>query len=167
MTENGLLFDETAKIAEDLEFIVRVLGKVTTPVFYHNPYYFYRVNYSDTLTRRYTAERVRQFTKMIMAAERSLDSADKLYAKSMRDKLAREYSYNLAICKETAKDQQAIAMNYYRETWYILDDSSLALGRAVVLSEKLFGLSLTAGLMLTMKKLKRLGRTWKKAGHGR
>ena len=75
LLENGLRFIEGVNCAEDVEFVVRALTRVTRPVFFHNPYYFYRAHYGDTLTRQYTVRRVEQLMQMLcLSAEHALDN---------------------------------------------------------------------------------------------
>ena len=165
LSENSLLFDESASIAEDLEFTVRVLTCVKKPVFFHNPYYNYRVNYGETLTRVYTADRVRQFTDMCLRAKETLDSADAPWTGKLRSKLAREFVLNLAVCPQVPKDERAAALEYCRASWSVLDGADCGIARLARAAEKAVGLRLTALVLYGMKMMKRAARHIK--GYGK
>lgn len=152
---NGLRFIEGASIAEDLEFMVRALTCVKKPVFFHKPYYNYRVNYGVSLTRVYTAERVRQFTDMCLRAKETLDSTDAAWAGELRNKLAREFVLNLAVCRQVPESERSEAINTYRETWNVLDGVDGGIARLARAAEKTLGLRMTAGALYVMKRMKR------------
>lgn len=155
---NALRFIEGANIAEDLEFMVRALTCVKKPALFHNPYYNYRVNYSETLTRAYTQERVRQFTAMCLRAKETLDRADAPWVGALRDKLGREYVLNLAVCRQVPRGERAAALELCRASWSVLDGAGGGIVRLARAWERLFGLRLTSSALYGMKMLKRAAR---------
>lgn len=161
---NDLRFMEGASIAEDLEFMVRALTLVKKPAFFHNPYYDYRVNYGATLTRKYTAERVRQFTEMCLRAKETLDGTQAPFAGKLRNKLAREYVLNLAVCRQVPKSERREAIEVFRNTWSVLDGADCLLARLARAAAKTLGLRLTAGVLYRMKRMKRAVRGIKEFG---
>lgn len=165
LDRNSLRFIEGANIAEDLEFLIRALTCVKKPAFYHNPYYDYRVNYGETLTRIYTAGRVRQFTDMCCRAKETLDGTDVPWAGELRNKLAREYVLNLAVCCQVSKSERAAAFDCFRTSWSTLDGADCGIARLARGSEKVLGLRLTAVALYIMKMLKRAVRRIK--GYGK
>lgn len=152
---NGLAFREGYNIAEDLEFMVRALTACRRPVFFHEPYYRYRVNYGASLTRVYTAERVRQFTEMISCARATLDASTELWKPSLLKKLAGEYVLNLAVCRQVPRGERETALSYFRNTWSVLSGADGALARLARMSVQVVGLRGTALALYIMKMLKR------------
>ena len=158
LDSNNLRFIEGANIAEDLEFMVRALTCVEKPAFFHNPYYSYHINYVGALTRVFSAERVRQFTDMCLRAKKTLNGTDVPWDGELRNKLAQEFVLNLAVCLQVPKAERAAALEYFRAAWSVLDGVDCAIARLARLSEKLFGLRLTASVLYGMKTLKRSAR---------
>ncbi len=149
---NGLVFREGYNIAEDLEFMVRALTACRRPVFFHEPYYRYRVNYGASLTRVYTAERVRQFTEMILLARTHLgmQQTDML----IRKKLAREYILNLSLYAECPRDERNSAYERLRSASELSEDAA-GVYKAAATAVKVTGIRASAWLLLGMKRVKR------------
>lgn len=155
LNRNGLRFIEGASIAEDLEFMIRALTCVEKPVFFHNPYYNYRVNYGETLTRTYTAERVRQFADMCLKAKKTLDDTDAPFAAELRNKLAREFVLNLAVCYQVPKDERTEAFACVRAGRGVLNGADCGIAKLARAAEKTVGLRPTAAALYAMKRVKR------------
>lgn len=152
---NGLVFREGYNIAEDLEFMVRALTACRRPVFFHEPYYRYRVNYGASLTRVYTAERVRQFTEMVSRARETLDMLLQPWTPALLKKLAGEYVLNLAVCRQVPREERETALSYFRNTWSVLCGADGALARLARVSVSAVGFRGTALALYIMKMLKR------------
>lgn len=163
LEENGLRFREGFHCGEDLEFMVRALTATERIAFFHNPYYCYRVNYGATLTRRYTAERVRQLMEMLQSAGRRLDGDAGETAAALRRMLAREYLLNLSLYAECPRAQRREALGYLR-TAQSLGCWAAGAYRPAALFARIFGITLTARLLLGLKRVKRLSRRIKQKG---
>ena len=100
LIRNHLNFIEGVNCAEDLEFIIRALTRAKSPCFFHNPYYSYRVNYGNTLTRKYTAERIGQLMDMLQCSAEYLNGENSDVEKLLLNKLSQEYLLNLALLQE-------------------------------------------------------------------
>lgn len=120
---NGLRFAEGADCAEDLEFIVRALTKAENPAFFHEPYYFYRVNYGETLTRRYDVRRVQHLTAMLQCSVRYLKEQRSDTAQIFLNKIISEFFLNLALLWEVPSEERAQVRGLLRETAWIAKSS--------------------------------------------
>ncbi len=148
----GLHFLEGYSCGEDLEFIVRALMGTENIAFFHEPYYCYRVNYGDTLTRRYSAERVRQLMTMLLTAQRRLDGS--AAARLLRQKLAREYILNLSLYAECPRDERDTAYAWLRSASELTEDAA-GIYKAAAIAVKVTGIRAAAWLLFGMKRVKR------------
>lgn len=155
LEENDLRFLEGANCAEDLEFMVRALTAVKKPVFFHNPYYRYRVNYGDSLTRVYTLSRVEQFLSMTLSARGTLARSEADFAPILLNELAREVIFNLAVCSQVPKGERKAALARFREAWPMLDGADSLLARLARLSVRVLGFGGTSRLLYLLKRMKR------------
>lgn len=154
LTENDLFFREDARIAEDLEFTVRVLCKTESPAFFHEPYYCYRVNYGSSLTRVFTAKRVEQFVSMVSAAFETLEREKPEFSPQMKNKLLREYVFNMAVCFETEKGERSRAFGEFERTAACLREGTSSLSRLANVMVSILGVRLTAYCLIVMKRSK-------------
>ena len=155
-----LRFLEGYSCGEDLEFIVRALMGTENIAFSHEPYYCYRVNYGNTLTRRYSAERVRQLMTMLLTARRGLDDSEQ--ARLLRQKLAREYILNLSLYAECPQDERNAAYAQLRSASELAENAA-GVYKAAATAVKVTGIRAAAWLLLGMKRVKRRVRRHKKS----
>lgn len=155
LLKNNLRFLEGINCAEDLEFIVRALSITEHPAFFHNPYYFYRAHYGDTLTRQYTAERVVQLMRMLRLAGEHLRSQDTSCASLLTDKLVKEYLLNLALCCEIPKSERSRAVKAFNETKPLLAFASSGKLRLLAAGVSVLHVYPSARILYGMKKIKR------------
>lgn len=158
LLEHALRFMEGVDCAEDLEFVVRALLCVRKPVFFHNPYYFYRAHYGATLTRRYSAKRVGDLTQMLLASAEHLCAAAGDCVRPLRDKLVREYVINLAMYEELPPSQRSEALNAFQHADKLLEGASSPIWKAVCAAVRMLGIERSAALLYAMKQIKRRNR---------
>lgn len=159
LNRNALRFIEGVDLAEDLEFMVRALSRVERAAFFHNPYYQYRVNYGNTLTRRFDAKRVRDLTGMIACAGAGLRESAPPFAQKLHNKLAYEYILNLATCYQVPKSDRAEAFRYYKDTWAVLDAADSSAARLIRGAVSAVGLKPVAAGLYCLKKLRHTRRS--------
>lgn len=159
LNRNSLRFIEGVNIAEDLEFMVRALSCADKVAFFHNPYYSYRVNYGETLTRRYDAKRVRDLTGMISCASAGLKRSVPSFSQALQNKLAFEYILNLATCYQIPKADRAEAFRSFADTWEILDAADSSAAKLIKKAVALVGMRPVAGVLYCLKKMKRACRS--------
>ena len=149
---NDLFFAEGYSIAEDLEFVVRAMCACRKIAFFHEPYYFYRVNYGATLTRQFSAEKIRQRLTMYRRAMTVLGTGvtDRL----IKAKLSREYILSLSAIYETPKAERAGAVLEYKNARSLMAEAAgvYALAAKAV---NVLGISVSARLLYGMKLVKR------------
>ena len=155
LLRSGLVFLESYHCAEDLEFMVHALSLVKKPAFFHNPYYYYRAHYGNTLTRKYTLKRVEDLTAMLLCAEAHLRGRTDRCAKLLRDKLVREYVRNLSLPAEVPPAQNRAALETYKKAAGFLTMADGTELRLVCLSMRALGLANASRLILQLKQLKR------------
>lgn len=119
LMRSGLRFVEGIDCAEDLEFIVRVLTMVQKPAFFHEPYYFYRVNYGETLTRRYDVRRIQHLTAMLRRSVLYLGEQHSDASQIFLNKIVLEFLLNLALLWEVLPEERVQARSLLEETAWI------------------------------------------------
>ena len=155
LRENGLSFPEGVNCAEDLEFVVRALSRAKKPVFFHNPYYVYRIHSGNTLAQSLTLKRVRDLTDMLRLSENHLSAGSSDFSRLMRDKLVREYLMNLSLCAELPASDRPAARACFREASGLLKGAKALCTKVVCLFVRLFGIRFSAWLLYRLKTLKR------------
>ena len=167
LLENGLRFIEGVNCAEDVEFVVRALTLVKRPAFFHNPYYFYRAHYGDTLTRQYTVRRVEQLMQMLCLSAEHLRMLGTTCSRLLTDKLVKEYLLNLALCCEVPRQERENAFAACTEAKPLLRLASSGKLRLISALVSTMGIRLSAWLLYGMKNIKRWIRRQKIKNYGR
>lgn len=161
---NDLFFAEGYSIAEDLEFVVRAMCVCRKIAFFHEPYYFYRVNYGATLTRQFSEEKIRQRLTMYRHAMDKLGTQDT--DRLIKAKLSREYILSLSAIYEMPKAGRAGAVREYENARSLMAEATgvYALAAKAV---SVLGISASARLIYMMKRVKRCRRQAKTKSFGR
>lgn len=155
LVRNELRFAERVDCAEDLEFMVRALTKAEKISFFHNPYYFYRVNYGTTLTRKYDVQRVRHLTTMLQCSAEYLRNQASEAARFLLNKIALEFFLNLALLQEILPADQAYVREMFQETAWVMglsDSYRLKLLRFVIAQ---LGVDAVSRVVYSLKQIKR------------
>lgn len=158
LDKNNLTFAEGYHCAEDLYFMVQVLTCCDRFVFYHSPYYCYRVNYGQSLTRNYSLKRVKHLITMLCKAEECLkeDTASAV----LGAKIAREYILNLSLL-------YAVPDENFTETLFVIKNGTHLMHRSSGIYTlaarfiRLFGIRICGYILDCMKRAKHLLRTMK------
>jgi len=158
LEQKKLCFAEGFNIAEDLEFVVRAISACGNFVFLHEPYYFYRVNYGASLTRRYTLQRVEQLMAMLKKAAQNAGAGE--CAQLLRAKLGREYILNLSILYEVPREDRSSALAALKDASSLMGYAG-GIYRIVAKVIVLLGIPFSAWILYLMKRIKRLKRTLK------
>ena len=161
LMRGGLCFVEGADCAEDLEFVVRALTKVEKPVFFHNPYYFYRVNYGATLTRKYDAKRVEHLTAMLQCSAEYLRKQSSEGAQLLLNKIALEFFLNLALLQEVVPGDRARVRALLQETAWIMGLADKRMLKLLGDAVKGLGVDGVSKTVYCMKRVKRRLRSMK------
>lgn len=164
LMRNELFFAEGYSIAEDLEFVVRALCACRKIAFFHEPYYFYRVNYGATLTRQFSAEKIRQRLTMYRRAMSTLDTGDT--DRLIKAKLSREYILSLSAIYETPGNERAGAVREYEKARPLMAEATGVYALAAKAVDVL-GISASARALYMMKHVKRRLRQAKTKSFGR
>ena len=151
----NLRFQDGYNCAEDLEFIVKALINVDKPAFFHNPYYYYRAHYGDTLTRQYTSKRVCDLMEMLYLASTYLEGKQENAMKLLQDKLVKEYLLNLSLFAELSEADRKIARKAYEKASILLKKPRSIPLKIICRIVSFLGLSISSRILLSMKKVKR------------
>lgn len=160
LTENNLTFAEGYQCAEDLQFMVRVLRCCQKYAFYHEPYYYYQINYTQSLTRDYSLRRVQHLITMMNQSEESLGGGEA--SRILGEKLAREYILNLSLL-------YAVPEKDYEKTLKALESGKHLLKYAggiykiAALFTRLLGIRTCGWILDNMKLVKQICRSFKVA----
>lgn len=152
---NNLYFIEGVNCAEDVEYIVRALTLVEKPVFFHNPFYFYRAHYGNTLTGQYTAKRVRDLLQMLNLSAEHLYQQKTVISRLLTDKLVKEFLLNLSMCFEVPPLDRKTVITAFFEAKPIIKQASSKKLKIISAIVGMFGVRISARLILFMKKIKR------------
>lgn len=155
LLRNGLRFIEGVSCAEDLEYVVRALTKAEKPVFFHNPYYFYRVNYGNTLTRRYTQSRVQELSDMLQRSVGYLRKDPTESARLLSDKIILEYTLNIALLEEVPAAERPAAHGALQSADWILESSEKKSIRLIKIFLSLAGIDAFSKVLYYLKRVKR------------
>ena len=158
LLENDLCFCEGFHCAEDLEFMVRVLKAAKRWVLFHEPYYHYRIRYEDTLTRRYTLTRVEHTVEMLVRSSRNAGNGT--CGKIVRERIGREYLLGLALLYEVPAEDRPGARKQLQKGIHLLRDTQ-GIYKLVGAVTRIWGIRLTAMLLVLAKRIQRLVRRWK------
>ena len=130
---------------------------------YRLPYYMYRVNYGNTLSRTYTAKRVRHITDVFMISADHLLPLNTLTSQLLLKKIAWEYILNLSLYYDVPKKERADALKYMRRSLYILDHAPSFIYKVVKIILHFPGIKFFAYILQLAKKMKRIIRNFKVA----
>lgn len=155
LIKNDLSFVEGINCAEDLEFAIRALTRAKNPCFFHNPYYSYRVNYGDTLTRKYTAERMRQLMEMLQCSARYLKEENPNGGRLLLNKLSQEYLLNLALLQEIPAADRPYVGQLFQEAAWIAPFASRWDLKLLSQAVSLLGINATSQITYRLKWIKR------------
>lgn len=153
LDRNSLRFAGGYSIAEDLEFVVRAFSCDPKTTFFHEPYYFYRVNYGASLTRIYSAEKIRQLMVMFKLAMSHLGDSE--IDRLIKAKLAREYILNLSALYEVKKADRPAVLKELKGSLDLAEPATGAYNYAAK-AVKFLGITVSAWLLYIMKRMKRM-----------
>lgn len=155
LLQNKMYFVESVRCAEDLEYTVCAMTKAESIVFFHNPYYFYRVNYGDTLTRWYTKKRVQELSDMLQQSIRYLQKDLSETARLLSDKIILEYILNLALLEEVPVGERPEVHDFLQSTSWIMSSSERRDIKLIGLALSLFGINTFSKVLYFFKCVKR------------
>lgn len=136
-----------------MEFLVRALTQTASIEFFHNPYYFYRINYGETLTKVFTLERIQQLLSMLKASVKTVYTSKVSYKQHMLDRLTREYVINLGVLyPELPSSQRPGARKLFWESRSLLKTSSHVLDHLIGGFIEFCGIPTTALVLIFIRK---------------
>lgn len=155
LIRNDLNFIEGVNCAEDLELVIRALTRANNLCFFHNPYYSYRVNYGNTLTRKYTAARMGQLMEMLQCSAKHLNGENSDAEKLLLNKLSQEYLLNLALLQEIPAAERPQAKQFLCEAVWIAPLANRWDMKLLSQIVSLLGIDAASQITYCMKRVKR------------
>ena len=154
LEQSQLRFLEGIHFAEDLEFIVQALIATDKIIFYHNPYYFYRIVEGEaSLTHQYSLIRMQSVLSMLQISVDRLSHSQVAYRQIMIDKLVREYILQLLWYYDIPRSERKQINLLFWDTRKILDQTSRFLDRVIGVFLKIFKVPFTAFVLYLLKSL--------------
>lgn len=166
LLDKGLRFEEGINCAEDLYFSVMALMSAEKLVFFHNPYYYYRVNYGNTLTRIYTLERVKNLLDMLQRSANYLKSVGTADAQLLLNKIARELFLNISLLRQIPDKDRAEAECLMNDAKWLITLGNGTFAKAADMAVSFLGVGTVSGAVVFLKTVKRRLRGMKTRLHG-
>ena len=154
LMQNGITFLEN-RMSEDVDYTTSVLLARPDTAFYHDPYYLYAVGRGTSLMDRPTLRRLEDTVFVLERSIRRLREAALPYSDCVTAQLQFEYVLNMAQLYEIPAADRAAGRQLFANAREILSGDRDRLIRLLRLLLRLTGLTATAYLLHTAKKLRR------------
>lgn len=155
LINNNIIFKENS-LSEDIDYTTKVFMKAENVLYYHNPYYCYRVGRKNSLMNVVNIKRVSDTIKIIESNVDYILKSDKFgYKELMIRKFLFEYILNIATIYEVPIKDRIAAKKIFKDSIYILNKDFYHLGRVIYRIIGIIGIEPIAFCLLFMKKVKR------------
>ena len=156
LISNKIVFKENL-LSEDIDYTTNVFLKTRNVVYYHNPYYCYRIGRKDSLMNIVNIKRVNDTVKIIESSvSQILKNRTFEYKELMTKKFLFEYILNIATIYEVPYEDRNKVKEIFMNTIYILNKDFYGFGRLVYMIIRSIGIEPVAFMLLYAKKTKRL-----------
>ena len=108
---------------EDVDFTTRVLLKTKKIGYYHEPYYCYRTRRKGALTTEIEKDHIRDLMKVLEINMENCKREDNVTSRYLKQKLIREYIWNLPFLYEVPKVQRKEVYDMFRKSQYLLKEN--------------------------------------------
>lgn len=123
LTENNLTFKENYK-SEDIDYSTRVLLKMNSCCFYHNPYYCYRVRREGSLVNVITMQNVENLLEILEISIKEIAQHKNFsYASLMKNKLLTEYIFSFLLIRDISTPQKKETLSKINFKLYLLKET--------------------------------------------
>ncbi|AGX45166.1 glycosyltransferase family 2 protein [Clostridium saccharobutylicum] len=160
LQENKFQFKE-GFLCEDIDFAVKTLLKSKNIVFYHNPYYCYKLGRENSIMNKVSIKFMYDYLTITKECMDLLHKNNEInFSYRMKTKLVVEYILNLATIYEVDKEHRKEAKDLFKQTQYILkmtEDKKCRQFNSVI---SLLGISPVAFVLFLLKKVRRTIRIW-------
>ncbi len=154
LKKNNRIFLENY-ICEDVDFTTRSILQAKYVYYYHNPYYCYCGNRSDSLFNKGNVMYSISLLKIVNDLINEIEKVCYPYKNILKKKLLREVILSIPTIYDMNKDDQKKVISIYTNNLSLLNYTHYKIGQAVYYIIKLFGLKSIAGPLYLLKKIRR------------
>ena len=108
---------------EDVDFTTRVLLKTKKIGYYHEPYYCYRTRRKGALTTEIEKDHIRDLMRVLEINMENCKKEDSVISQCLKQKLIREYIWNLPFLYEVPKVQRKEVYDMFQKSQYLLKEN--------------------------------------------
>lgn len=154
LKKNNRMFLENY-LCEDVDFTTRSILQAEYIYYYHNPYYCYCGNRSDSLFNKGNVMYSISLLKIVNDLINEIEKINYPYNNILNKKLLREVILSIPTIYDMNKDDQKKVISRYKDNLKLLNYTHYKIGQAVYYIIKLFGLKSIAGPLYLLKKIRR------------
>lgn len=160
LLSKGICFAENCRCGEDMVFVTCAVTATEEIAFFHNPYYAYRVNYGNSLTRQYTVARARETLWALRTVRDQLQTVNTREGQALRAIPGREYIRNLPLYVQVGKGNRAEVLSLLQEEQELMHNVA-GLYQIASWAIRLLGIRASAWLLYAAKKMKQGVRSYR------
>jgi len=158
LNENQIIFKENY-LSEDIDYTTKVFMKANNVIYYHNPYYCYRVGRKNSLMNIVNIKRVNDTIDIIESSiNYILLNKNFKYKQLMVKKFLFEYILNMATIYEVPKEDRCKAKEIFYNTKDLLNVNFYGFARLIYIMTGIIGIEPIAYFLLRAKKIKRISK---------
>ncbi len=155
LDKNEIIFKENY-LSEDIDYTTKVFMNTKNIIYYHNPYYCYRVGRKNSLMDIVNIKRVNDTIRIIENSVEDILKSDLfLYKELMIKKFLFEYILNIATIYEVPEKDRYKAKEIFKDTRYMLNANFYAFAKVLYILTGIIGMMPIAYILLCVKKIKR------------
>jgi len=153
LMEYDLFYKENYK-SEDVDYSTRVLLNAAKIVFFHNPYYCYRIRRNGSLVNAINLQNIENLMEVLEDnVKRVADSSGFLYKENIIRKLLQEYMFSMALLYDVKPEEKKTAAKAVRQRRYLLKYSRW--GYVIYVLTGLTGIKMFAYILYLIRSVKR------------
>ncbi|MDY3711833.1 MAG: glycosyltransferase [Agathobaculum sp.] len=155
LEKNHICFLEN-RTSEDIDYTTRVFIERPRIVFWHKPYYIYRMGRANSLMNVVSLKRVQDVTAVIESSIALLDKHEGFpYAALLQEQFRFEYLLNIALIGEVGQQERSAALDAFRRWKAVLQPARYIITKVFYRLMCIFGLPIGASVLLLAKRVKR------------
>lgn len=142
-------------LCEDVDFAIRSILQAEYLYYYHNPYYCYCGNRSDSLFNKGNVIYSMSLLKIVNDLINEIEKVNYPYNNVLNTKLLREVILSIPTIYDMNIDDQKKVILRYKDNLKLLSNTHYKIGKVVYYIVKLFGIKSIAGPLYLLKKIRR------------
>jgi len=138
---------------EDVDFTTKVFLKAKKIGYYHEPYYCYRTRRKGALTTETEKGHIKDLMQVLESNMEICKKENNMISQCLKQKLIREYIWNLPFLYEVPKDQKKEVYEMLKRSQYLLEEGKER-GKIARISNGM-GIRISGYLLYLLKKARR------------